>query len=128
MQMLREEALRSPGIQWVAISHAPEVQTARWCEAVGGTGTVTVESDPARRCYAAWGLDRTDVTHCMGRRSLSAVAELARLGVRNRHPAGTRWQSAGTFAVDREGIVRWRSLPSHAGDLPALDDALRAIG
>jgi hypothetical protein len=64
----------------------------------------------------------------MGRSSLAAVSRLARQGIRNRHPAGTRWQSAGTFALDGGGMVRWRSLPAHAGELPELDAALRSIG
>ncbi len=127
MQMLREGAASSPEIQWVAISHAPAPETARWCEAIGGAGAVEVASDPSRRSYAAWGLGRTELGHFMGRRSLGAVAGLARQGIRNRHPAGTRWQSAGTFALDRDAIVRWRSLPAHAGELPDLHRALSAI-
>jgi hypothetical protein len=63
----------------------------------------------------------------MGRRSLAEVGRLAREGVRNRHPDGTRWQSAGTFAVDGGGVVRWRHLPEHAGDLPDLRDAIAAL-
>jgi AhpC/TSA antioxidant enzyme len=127
MQMLREQAARSPEVQWVAISHAPEAATARWCEAVGGAGDAEIASDPSRRSYAAWGLGRTGAGHFMGRRSLAAVASLAREGIRNRHPAGTRWQSAGAFALDRDGIVRWRSLPAHAGELPDLRRALDAV-
>jgi len=127
MQMLREQAVGAPEIQWLAISHAPAAQTGRWCAAVGGAGDVRLCCDPSRRCYAEWGLDRTSLAHFMGRRSLAAVAELARNGVRNRHPAGTRWQSAGTFALDGRGIVRWRSLPAHAGDLPDLADARAAL-
>lgn len=128
MQMLREQAASSPAVQWLAISHAPNAETARWCDAVGGAGAVVVASDPSRRAYAAWGLDRTSLGHFMGRSSLAAVSSLARQGIRNRHPAGTRWQSAGTFALDGGGIVRWRSLPAHAGELPELDAALRSIG
>lgn len=127
MQMLRGQAERSPQVQWVAISHAPAAETARWCAAVGGPGMVVLASDPSRRSYAAWGLGRTDLGHFMGRRSLAAVAGLARTGIRNRHPAGTRWQSAGTFALDRAGIVRWRSLPAHAGELPDLQRALDTV-
>jgi hypothetical protein len=127
MQMLREQAARSPAVQWVAISHAPDAETARWCEAVGGAGDVILAGDPARRTYAAWGLGRTSLGHFMGRSSLAGVTGLARLGIRNRHPAGTRWQSAGTFALDGAGIVRWRALPAHAGELPELDEALRSI-
>jgi len=58
---------------------------------------------------------------------VAAVASLAREGVRNRHPAGTRWQSAGTFALAGRKIVRWSALPAHSGDLPDLDSALAAL-
>ena len=106
MQMLREGAARAGEVQWVAISHAPAEETERWCRAVGGPGEVTLACDPSRRAYAEWGLERTSLGHFMGRRSLAAVARLARRAVRNRHPSGTRWQSAGTFALDRDAIVR----------------------
>jgi hypothetical protein len=127
MHTLVEAARRSPEVRWIAISHAPAEATERWCHAIGGSGGVVVASDPSRRSYAAWGLPRTDLAHFLGRRSLAAVAELARRGVRNRHPHGTRWQSAGTFALDGEAIVRWSSLPAHAGDLPDFDAALGSL-
>ncbi len=86
-----------------------------------------VVSDPSRQAYAAWGLGRTSLAHFMGRRSLGAVVVQTRRGIRNRHPSGTRWQSAGTFAVGTDGLVCWRHLPEHAGDLPDLDAALEAL-
>ena len=52
---------------------------------------------------------------------------LARQGIRNRHPDGTRWQRAGTFAVDAAGVVRWRHIPRHAGELPDLEAAAAAV-
>jgi hypothetical protein len=54
------------------------------------------------------------------------VAARARQGIRNRHPAGSRWQQAGTFAVNRDGAVIWRHIPKHAGALPDLNDAALA--
>jgi hypothetical protein len=127
MQLLRDGAAREPAVQWIAISHAPEADTERWSRAVGGEGDVRLASDPSRRSYAAWGLGRTSLGHFLGGRSLRAVLALSREGIRNRHPAGSRWQSAGTFAVDGEGIVRWRALPAHAGELPDLDAGLAAV-
>ena len=127
MAMLRETAPRHPEVQWLAISHAPPKATERWCRAIGGADGVRLASDPSRHAYADWGLGRTSFGHFLGRRSLSAVAGLARRGVRNRHPHGTRWQSAGTFALDGQAIVRWRQIPAHAGELPDLDEALRAV-
>jgi hypothetical protein len=125
--MLREAAARAPDVQWLAISHAPAQATERWCKAIGGADGVRVSSDRTRRTYAEWGLGRTSLGHFLGRRSLAGVGELARRGIRNRHPHGTRWQSAGTFALDGDAIVRWRHLPAHAGELPDLDAAVQAI-
>jgi hypothetical protein len=126
-RMLREAAASSPGVDWVAVSHAPTIATARWCDAIGGLEGVRLLIDEHRIHYATWGLGRSSVTHFMGRRSLAEVARLAGQGIRNRHPNGTRWQQAGTFAVDAEGVVRWRHLPEHAGDLPDLSVAAGAL-
>jgi len=127
MQMLREGAASAPQVQWIAVSQAGQQATERWCLAVGGAGDVRVATDPSRGAYAEWGLERTSAGHFLGRRSLGAAAALARNGVRNRHPSGTRWQSAGTFALDSGAVVRWCSLPTHAGDLPDLDQAVGSL-
>lgn len=111
----------------VAVSHAPKDATAGWCEAIGGAGNVRVLVDEERVYYAKWGLGRSSLSHFMGRRSLGEVAKLARSGVRNRHPDGTRWQQAGTFRVDMDGLVAWRHLPRHAGDLPAAAGELDSL-
>jgi hypothetical protein len=95
---------------------------------VGAPDDVVVRSDATRQLYAEWGLGRTRLGHFLGRRSLAAVGSLAREGIRNRHPHGIRWQSAGTFALDERGTVRWCHLPAHAGDVPDLQLALRALG
>jgi hypothetical protein len=124
---LRAAAERDPDVAWVAVSHAPSAATEEWAEAVGWLGGVTLISDPERNSYARWGLGRSSLGHFAGRRSLSQVAKLAREGVRNRHPHGTRWQQAGTFAVDGAGVVRWRHLPAHAGDLPDLRNAASTL-
>jgi hypothetical protein len=128
LRMLREQAAGSPGVRWIAVSHAAPEGTSRWCAAVGGAGAVDILNDPSRLTYAAWGLGRTTLGHFAGMRSLAAAASLARQGIRNRHPSGTRWQSAGTFALDGDRVVRWRHLPEHAGDLPDLEQALQALG
>lgn len=126
LRALRDQAAGS-GVQWLAVSHASDAATDRWLDGLGGAGSVRMASDLSRESYAAWGLGTTSLGHFLGRRSLGAAASLARRGIRNTHPTGTRWQSAGTFAVDSDGVVRWRHLPEHAGDLPDLGAAARAI-
>src|SRR3954453_23910183 len=127
MRAAAEEAPTSSDVHWIAVSHASARATQRWCEAVGGCGDVQVLLDPERTFYASWGLGRSSLGHFMGRRSLASVGRLAKSGIRNRHPDGTRWQQAGTFAVDASDIVRWRHLPEHAGELPDLEDAAAAV-
>jgi len=123
---LRDLGQAEPDLRVVAISHAPTAATDAWAEAVGGRGAVEIVIDEERELYAAWGLGRSSLGHFMGRRSLRAVGALARRGIRNRHADGTRWQAAGTFALDASGTVRWRHLPEHAGDLPDLAEGARA--
>jgi hypothetical protein len=125
--MLGEAAAAEPEIAFVAVSHASTGATARWCDAVGGMDAIRVLIDDGRVHYATWGLGRTNLAHFAGRRSLTEVGRLARAGVRNRHPDGTRWQRAGTFAVDGEGLVRWSHLPEHAGEVPDLGAAIAAL-
>jgi hypothetical protein len=123
---LRERAVTAPDVGWLAVSHAPEGATVDWCRVAGGAAGVEVVSDPERQFYAAWGLGRSSLGHFMGRESLRAVMKLARSGIRNRSPVGTRWQTAGTFAIDAESAIRYLHQPRHAGDLPDLDAALAA--
>jgi hypothetical protein len=126
MKKLSEEAERRPDITWIAVSHAGLEATDRWCADVGASHLVKLVIDEDRSAYGAWGLGRTSLGHFAGRRSLAAVAQLARKGIRNRHPAGSRWQRAGTFAMDRDGKIAWRHVPRHAGDLPDLSAAAQA--
>ena len=126
LRALRDRAAGS-GVRWLAVSHASTNATQRWLDGIGGAGGVHVVSDPSRKSYAAWGLGQSSVGHFLGRRSIGAAASLARNGIRNSHPTGTRWQSAGTFALDAEAVVRWRHLPGHAGELPDLGAAVAAI-
>jgi AhpC/TSA antioxidant enzyme len=127
LRALRDAAAARPEIDWIAVSHAGPEATQRWCDAIGGRGDVEVLLDVERSFYAAWGLGRSSLGHFMGRRSLSEVARLAREGIKNRHPDGTRWQQAGTFAVDASDVIRWRHLPEHAGELPDLEEAAVAV-
>jgi hypothetical protein len=126
MRALREVAADASDVDWIAVSHSPAGATVRWCDAVGGRAGVEVLVDTDRAAYARWGLGRSSLRHFMGRRSLAEVGRLAKRGIRNRHPEGTRWQQAGTFAVDATGTVRWRHLPEHAGNLPDLRAAAQA--
>jgi hypothetical protein len=124
-QMIELRAVH-PDVSFVAVTHSPEQPSFAWCEQFGGPGSVRVLSDPERISYGAWGVGLTDRQHFAGRESIAAVRRLLAEGIHNRRASGSRWQGAATFAVGA-GIVRWRHLPSHAGDLPPLIDAVNTL-
>ena len=92
---LARAAAEYPDVQWVAVTHAPQEPTDGWCAAVGLDHGVHVVADPDRSLYATWGVGPTSLRHFAGPSSLRGVASLARQGIRNRHPHGSRWQGAG---------------------------------
>jgi hypothetical protein len=116
-----------PTIDFLAVTHSPEVPSRRWCDAFGGAPGVQIVCDPDRAHHAAWGVGLSDREHFAGARSLAAVWRLLDVGIHNRWASGTRWQAAATFAIDPAGVLRWRHFPAHAGDLPSLDDAIAAL-
>jgi len=126
MRAAGELADESAELEVVGVTHSHPEATAAWAQRCGGAGRVRLIEDEDRAIYAAWGLGRSSLSHFLGARSLRAVAREARRGIRNTRAHGTRWQQAGTFAVDGAGTVVWRHLPEHAGDLPDLDAAARA--
>jgi hypothetical protein len=128
MKAISAEAERHPELTWIAVSHARLEATDRWCADIGASRHVRLVIDEDRTAYAAWGLGLSSLRHFAGRRSFGAAVALARTGIRNRHPVGTRWQQAGTFAMAADGTIAWRHIPRHAGDLPDFSAALAALG
>jgi hypothetical protein len=126
VRALTQVAELRPQIRWVVVSHASLEATDRWCSAVGASRRLELVIDESRELYAAWGLGRSSLAHFAGPRSLASTVRARRRGIANRHPVGTRWQQAGTFAVDSHGAICWRHIPAHAGDLPNLEAAADA--
>jgi hypothetical protein len=127
MRELARLAAAHPAIEFLAVTHSGERPSQRWCDAFGGAPGVRLVADPERAHYAAWGVGLSDRDHFAGKQSLAAVWRLLDRGIHNRWASGTRWQPAAAFAVDRRGAIRWRHAPGHAGDLPALDEAVAAV-
>lgn len=49
-------------------------------------------------------------------------------GIHNRPTeSGTRWQTSGSFAVDREGKVTWSKPSTSADEVPDFDVALESF-
>ncbi len=120
-------AAAQPAIDYLAVTHSDQAPSQRWCESFGGAGGVQLVPDPERARYAAWGVGLSDRRHFAGPESLGALRRLLDEGIHNRWASGNRWQAAATFAVDPTGVLRWRHVPRHAGDLPPLADAVAAL-
>jgi hypothetical protein len=69
----------------------------------------------------------SDRQHFAGPESLAALRRLLDRGIHNRWARGNRWQAAASFAVDPAGMVRWRHIPRHAGDVPPLAQAIAKL-
>ena len=121
-------AASQPSIDFIAVTHSREDRSRIWCDAFGGAGGVQILPDPDRVRYAAWGVGLSDRKHFAGADSLASLRRLLDEGIHNRWASGNRWQAAATFAIDSTGILRWRHVPRHAGDLPPLRDAVTALG
>jgi len=125
---MRAAAAVAPAVEWVAVTHSPPAVTMSWCARVGGCDELRLVEDESRALYASWGLGRTGVRHFLGLRSLRAVLRLrAEDEIRNTRSDGTRWQTAGTFALAADGTIRWRHVPRHAGELPDFTQALGSL-
>lgn len=61
--------------------------------------------------------------------SMLSVYKLGKAeGIWNRPTeSGNRWQTAGSFAVDKAGMVKWVRVNASANDVPDFMDAVDAL-
>ncbi|KAL9038193.1 MAG: hypothetical protein Q9214_005384 [Letrouitia sp. 1 TL-2023] len=125
----RSTASAHPKIKFIAISHSSQSSTNKWVEAVGGTGPIQIIVDPMRKTYAQWGLGISSLWHVLNPWGLWNVYKLGKEeNIWNRPTeSGSRWQTSGSFAIDRKGIVRWGGVALRANWVPDFEEAVRAI-
>jgi hypothetical protein len=116
----------------VAISHSDESSTQKWLQEVGGPGApnpVEIIVDYEREIYAAWGLGTSGVLHVLSPGGLYAVYKLGKeKNIWNRPTeSGSRWQTAGSWAVDAQGMVKWGGLSKSANEVPTFHEAVTAV-
>ena len=127
---MRKLAGKHPGVNFVAISHSDEAATEKWVIAVGGEWDVSVLIDAERELYGQWGLGVSSAWHALNPWSMYSVYKLGKQeGIWNRPTeSGNRWQTAGSFAVDSGGIIRWERIAKAADDIADFNEALKALG
>lgn len=86
--------------------------------------------DYERELYAQWGLGISNTWHAMGPLTLYKTFRLGKdEGIWNRPTeSGNRWQIGGSFAIDKDGLVRWAKAAASADELPDLEAALTSLG
>jgi hypothetical protein len=129
---LRAIASANPDVHFVAVSHSDQAATDRWLAALPEPSRNTqpnlqVIVNPERSVYAAWGLGTSSFWHVLG--SIPSVSRLDKEeGIKVRSTeSGNRWQTAGNFAVDGQGIVRWSRKDERADDMPDFEDGIAAV-
>jgi hypothetical protein len=87
--------------------------------------TITIVVDAEREAYGAWGLGTSSFWHVLG--SIGGVSKLKEEGIVVRSTeSGSRWQTAGNFGVDGEGMVRWSRKDERADDMPDFKEGIDA--
>ncbi|PQE05432.1 Thioredoxin-like fold protein [Rutstroemia sp. NJR-2017a BVV2] len=118
-----------PNINFIAISHSTSSSTDNWVISLGGSWSVEVIVDESRELYAQWGLGTSSAWHVLNPWSLWGAYSLGKgEGIWNRPTeSGTRWQTAGSWAVDGEGVVRWGGAAKAADEVQDFKEAVRVL-
>lgn len=126
----RELSDQHPEVQFIAVSHSTQTDTDEWIISVGGTGDVDVVVDPERTLYAKWGLGFSSYWANLGPVAIWKALKLGQEELIYNRPtkSGYRWQTAGSFAIDGEGQVKWAYTSKNSPDVPNFLDGLKAVG
>jgi hypothetical protein len=114
----------------VAVSHSSQEATEKWIPQVGGEWEVEVIVDEDRDLYAAWGLGISSTWHVFNPAAIYSVYSLGKNeNIWNRPTeSGSRWQTGGAFAVDKDGVIRWAHVSKSADDIPNFEEVIKLFG
>jgi hypothetical protein len=128
---MRQKAQQHANIHFLAISHSSQEATERWLASLPSPDKNTQPNlhiivDAEREAYAAWGLGVSGWWHVLG--SIPGTRKLKEEGITVRGTeSGSRWQTAGNFAVDGQGVVRWSRVDKRADDMPDFEEGCHAV-
>lgn len=129
---LRAIAHLQPNIHFIAVSHSDRESTDRWLTSLPESSKNNLDNlqiviDIEREAYAQFGLGASGFWHVLG--SIAAVSKLGKEeGIHVRPTeSGSRWQTAGNFAVDGQGTVKWSRKDQRADDMPDFEEGVRAV-
>ena len=131
--LLREAAGNHRDVDFIAVSHSDEQSTNTWLKSLPQAGSepmnVRVVVDDQLEVYSAWGLGPSGWAHVLSPFSMYTVYRMGKdQGIWNRPTeSGSRWQTAGTYAVDAKGVVRWGGPGQRADEIPNFEDAVNSM-
>jgi len=126
---MRTSAEKHPNIRFLAVSHSTSDATNTWLDSLGGHGAIEIVVDEDRDLFAQWGLGVSSFWHVLSPWALWSVYRLGNdEGIWNRPTeSGNRWQTAGSFACDGQGVVRWGKAAGSASETPDFEEAVSAV-
>jgi hypothetical protein len=128
---MRALASAHPDMHFTAVSHSDQPSTDRWLASLPDPSqntqpNLSIVVDAEREAYAAWGLGVSSLWHVLG--SIPGTTKLKQDGISVRPTeSGSRWQTAGNFGVDAQGIVRWARVDQRADDMPDFTEGLDKV-
>lgn len=128
-------------MQCIAVSHSNSESTLNWVKDVGGDNIksddpnrppsepVRIVVDDERELYGQWGLGHSSWLHVLNPANFFTMFRLGREEGIGQRPtsSGYRWQTAGSWAVDKDGKIVWGGAGSRADDIPDFEAAIKAI-
>ncbi|KAK6431430.1 hypothetical protein LTR95_012410 [Oleoguttula sp. CCFEE 5521] len=129
----REIARSNSNVDFIAVSHSSDAATETWLKSLPQAGSepdnLRVIVDEQRQIYAAWGLGMSSYAHVLSPASMWSVWRLGKEeGIWNRPTeSGSRWQTAGSFGVDGEGVVRWGGVAGRADEKVDFEEAVKVL-
>ena len=126
---LRKIAEDNRDVRCIAVSHSDQQSTDNWLDSLGGSRDIEVVVDHEREIYAAYGLGASNWWHVLNPWSLASVVKLGRQEAIWNRPteSGSRWQTAGVFAVDSSGTMKYSHPAQTLDDVGDLQAALKSI-
>lgn len=130
---LRDVAKDRTDVDFIAVSHSDKQSTDTWLKSLPQAGSeptnLRVVVDDKLEVYAAWGLGPSGWAHVLSPWSMYTAYKLGKQEAIPVRPtsSGSRWQTSGTYVVDRHGSVTWGGPAQRADEIPDLDKALESL-
>ncbi|KAL1297360.1 hypothetical protein AAFC00_004901 [Neodothiora populina] len=135
-KLLAEETKKHKNLHVIIVQHSEEKETEEWFERIGAKAAFTDSSrytliaDPSRELYAAWGIGVLPWTGMVNGNVMGALKSLKESDGIDLTPTGKgswRWQNSGGFAVDSQGVVKWRKVAVDSSDMCDYSEAAGTV-